>query len=330
MRYALISITENGQKQARKIADVLEKQPTVMKVDLYHKNVYNTLKKIFKDYDCIIGIMATGIMIRGLCNILKKKSEDPAVVVIDEHGNNVISLLSGHLGGANEIAILISNIIKANPVITTATDLNNIMGVDSLASKYGFCLKNTSPIKIINMALVDKLDVFIYLPTKYDFLEMEPSIKNNYKIKYWNDSKIMVEFEEIQLYLTPLKMVAGIGSRSGVSVKQVFLALKNALNYLGIPLKRLDAISTGEMKKDEPGIIELAWNLNLPLEIVSIDEIKHFKHPDITASNWVEKNFKIPGVAEPAALIKAGNVSHLLLRKTSLDGVSVSISIEKC
>ncbi len=90
---------------------------------------------LFMNYDCLIFIMATGIVVRAIANEIKTKFDDPAVLVIDEKGTNVISLLSGHMGGANEMTNYISSIIGANPVITTATDVNNKTSLDMIAKK---------------------------------------------------------------------------------------------------------------------------------------------------------------------------------------------------
>ena len=120
-----------------------------------------TLKNIFHSYDYIIGIMASGIMIRSICSLIKNKKDDPAVLIIDEKGKHVISLISGHLGGGNDFSMKIANIIEAEPVITTSTDINNKFGIDCLARKYYLEIDDISKIKIINSALLnnEKLNI---------------------------------------------------------------------------------------------------------------------------------------------------------------------------
>ena len=155
MKIAIISITQNGKKLATDISTVLKEDRTVIKVDIFHKNVKQNLETTFYCYDCIIGIMATGIMIRNICSLIKNKKDDPAILIIDEKGQHVISLLSGHLGGANEFAIKIANIIHGEPVITTATDINSKLGVDCIARKHYLKIDDTSKIKNINSALLN-------------------------------------------------------------------------------------------------------------------------------------------------------------------------------
>ncbi|MCE7697337.1 MAG: hypothetical protein K8E24_000165 [Methanobacterium paludis] len=135
MKLAIITITPKAQKLAEKIMDELAEDPTVIKIDIFEKNVKKTLKKVFNSYNCIIGIMATGIMVRNICGLIKNKTEDPAVLVVDENGEHVISLLSGHLGGGNDFTLKMADIIGAKPIITTSTDRSGMgQGIASSAS----------------------------------------------------------------------------------------------------------------------------------------------------------------------------------------------------
>jgi cobalt-precorrin 5A hydrolase len=123
-------------------------------------------------------------------------------------------------------------------------------------------------------------------------------------------------------------MVAGIGSKKGVTEDQVFFAIRSALQHLHIPIGRLDALATADVKKDEVGIIGAAVKSELPLEIVSLNSINEFKHPDCTPSELVKREFGVIGVSEPVALIQAGDDADLILRKTAFKGVTVAVAIE--
>jgi cobalt-precorrin 5A hydrolase len=290
-------------------------------------DVKDTFMKIFNDYDCIIAIMATGIVLRSICNLIKNKETDPAILVIDENGKNVISLLSGHLGGANDYTLKVSKALNANPVITTATDVSNKMAVDALARKYWLSLNNLNIVKALNRAITDGQKLDLYLPTRYDFVEEDEIARDTYKFHYWDDNHIRVDFEEISLILNPLPLVAGVGSRRGVSEEQVLSCLEGAAAFLNIPVDRLDVIATGEMKRDEEGIMGAAWTLGIPVEVVSVESLEIYSHPDLKPSLLVEKKFGVVGVAEPSALITAGDSSRLILAKTNKNGVSVAIAI---
>lgn len=327
MKFAIISVTEEGQKLANDLASALKNDPTVINVDIYHKNVLKTLVNSFTNYDCWIGVMATGIMVRCVCPLLKSKLDDPAVLVVGENSKHVISLLSGHMGGANQFAVKIAGIIGAIPVITTATDLQGKMGIDALAHQYWFEIDKPELIKDINQYLAFGGMVDLYLPTRMAFLENHPIINRSYNIRKWDEQFIKVSLNGKDLNLHPIRMVAGVGSKKGVTEDQVFFAIRSALQLLHIPADRLDALATAEIKIDELGIRGASVKLDLPLNIVSLQEIKELNHPDCTPSPLVQREFGIEGVSEPAALINAGDKSRLILRKTAFNGVTVAVAV---
>lgn len=329
MNIAIISVTDEGQKLAETISSYLEKDPTVINVDIFHKNVRETLQGSFRKYDCWVGIMATGIMVRSICPLIKSKFDDPAVLVTGENGKHIISLLSGHVGGANHFAVKLAGLIGAIPVITTATDLNGKIGIDTLAYQYWLNLGQGKIIKDINrhLAAGEKADLF--LPNQFGFLENHPLINESYQTKKWDKSFIRASLSGNDLDLTPKKMVAGVGSRRGVTEDQVFFALRSALQSLHLPVDRLDTIVTAEIKSEEEGIKRAAVKAGLNLEIVSLEDIKDFSHPDCTPSELVNRKFGISGVAEPVALIEAGEKSRLILRKTAYNGVTVAVAVSE-
>ncbi len=338
MRFAIISVTSEGQKIASDMAVVLKNDPTVIKVDLFHKNVKNTVINLFNDYDCWVAIMATGIMVRIICPLIKSKLNDPAVLVVAENKKHVISLLSGHLGGANHFSIKIAGVIGAVPVITTATDLNGKMGIDSLANQYWLDIEQPQLIKGVNQLIAEDGKVDLYLPSRFSFLENHPLVSRSYQIHKWDKSFIRASFPGkesdnelniplIKLDLYPKRIVAGLGSKKGVAGEQVFFAIRSALQHLHLPLERLDALATADVKKDEEGIIDAASKSGLPLEIVPLDEIAEFEHGDCTPSQLVQREFGIQGVSEPVSLIKTGANSRLILKKTAYHGVTVAIAV---
>jgi len=358
MRFAIISVTKEGQTIANDMALVLKNDPTAIKVDLFHKNVKENVKKSFNDYDCWIAIMATGIMVRIICPLIKSKLNDPAVLVVAENKKHVISLLSGHLGGANQFSIKIAGVIGAVPVITTATDLKGKMGIDALANQYWFDVKQPQLIKEVNQLLAEDNKVDLFLPSRFNFLENHPLVSRSYRIHTWEKSFIRAYLPEPELdesgknlnllkkemgvpgndlnipgelgnYLDlyPKRMVAGLGSKKGVTGEQVFFAIRSALQHLHLPLERLDALATADVKKDEDGILDAASKSGLPLEIVSLKEISNFNHPDCTYSQLVEREFGVQGICEPVSLIKAGDKSRLISKKTAYNGVTVAIAV---
>ncbi|MGB9936290.1 MAG: cobalt-precorrin 5A hydrolase [Methanobacterium sp.] len=326
MKIALITITEDAKKLALKLAESLNEDPTVISVKIFNKNVKKVLNTHINDFDCIIGIMAAGIMVRNICGLIKNKMEDPAVLVMDDHGKYVISLLSGHFGGANDIALKIAEISGAEPVITTATDTHGKMGIDVLARKYHMDIDDSKKIKDINSALM-KTKVDLYLPSEYEFIFEDPMVEGSYNKRKSLNNEIKGSYNDMSIILRPKKLVIGIGARKGIKTDKVQKAVFEAMKLLNLPLERIDVISTADIKKDEKGIIEAASNLGVPFKIIKIDEIKKFKHPFLSSSEFVYKKFDVPGVCEPAALIAAGENSRLIFKKTAYNGVTVAVAV---
>jgi cobalt-precorrin 5A hydrolase len=326
MKLAIITLTENGRELAQELSLKLEEDPTVIQIDLYHKNVKQTLNTIFQEYDCILGIMATGIMVRSICSLIEDKNRDPAVLVMDERGIHVISLLSGHLGGGNDFTIKIANVLNTESVITTATDVNGKIGIDSLACKYYMEINSTYKVLDINKALVNNQKVILAVPEKYSYLFEDKLIKNSYEIAK-SSGMLEARFNDSIITLTPKRLVVGVGSRKGVSADQVLSAVDEACSFLGIPPKRIDCLATAEPKKNEQGIKDTAERLGVPLEVVTLEELKEFSHPDVTESAFVSEIFGVPGICEPTALYVAGEHAKLVLRKTKINKVTVAAAI---
>ncbi|UDQ99540.1 hypothetical protein LJT99_04115 [Lentisphaerae bacterium WC36] len=117
-------------------------------------------------YSGHIFVMASGIVIRKICKLVDSKLTDPAVVCCDEKGNNVISLLSGHIGGANRLAKVVAGITMGNVAITTATDVNNLIAFDEMAKLENYSMLNPKSIKILNMLLLENRKIGVVLPIK--------------------------------------------------------------------------------------------------------------------------------------------------------------------
>jgi cobalt-precorrin 5A hydrolase len=336
MRFAIISVTEEGSKIASEMAKALMNDPTVIKVDVYHKNIKETVSSLFNEYDCWVAIMATGIMVRTICPLIQSKLTDPAVLVVSENKKHVISLLSGHLGGANQFSIKIGGLIGAVPVITTATDLKGKLGIDTLAYQFWFQVEQPHLIQEVNQLIADDVKVDLYIPTRFKFLLNHPLINRSYHIQTWDESFLRVPLppkdtskKELNNYLDlhPKRIVAGLGSKKGIAADQVFFAIRSALQHLHLPLERLDALATVDVKKDEKGILSAAAQSALPLEIVSLNEISQYENVDCTHSDLVYREFGVSGVSEPVSLIRAGKQSRLILKKTAYNGVTVAIAV---
>lgn len=328
MNIAILSVTNQGKKVSDILYESLITNPLVLNVSQYHKNVIETINQIFDEYDCIIGIMASGIMIRSIAPHVNSKLSDPAVLLIDDNANFVISLLSGHFGGANDLTMKISEIINATPVITTSTDVNNKVGIDSIAKRYYCNLENPKNIKFINRALVNNQLVDLYLPYEFSYI-IDDNLEKSYNV-HFDDSidSIRATADNHDVVLKPKRMVMGIGARRDILSEKVENAINTACSLLEIPVSRVDFFATADVKKDEKGILENVNRLNKELVIIPMDQIKSYQNDECSKSDFVMKQFGVRGVCEPTALMANGDNSHLIFKKTAYDGVTIAVSIK--
>lgn len=329
MNIAILSVTNQGKEISDKLCENLINNPLILNVNQYHKNIMKTVDDIFDKYDCIIGIMASGIMIRAISKHVTSKLSDPAVLLVDDNANFVISLLSGHFGGANELTLKISDILSATPVITTSTDVNNKIGIDSIAKHYYCNLENPKNIKYINKALVDDIKVNLYLPNKYSYI-LTDEINDSYNVitddKYEN---IIASIDNHDVILKPKQMVMGMGARRNIETEKVENAIISACNILEVPPSRIDFFATADVKANEKGILENVEKLGKKLKIVPMSEIKAYQNEECSESDFVMKQFGVKGVCEPTALITNGDKSHLIFKKTAYNGVTIAVSINE-
>lgn len=246
----------------------------------------------FNSNDALIYIGATGIAVRAIAPHIKSKTTDPAVICIDEMGRFVISLLSGHLGGANDLALEIAERIGATPVVTTATDGRNTFAVDSWAKSEGFGIVNPEAIKKISSAVLSGDHVTITAGN--DELELVPKIN-----------------------------VLGVGCKRGTSPVALMTALSEFACDADIELESIGGIASIDLKKDEEGLIALARSLKLELVTYSADELNEVPG-EFSGSEFVKKTTGVDNVCERSAVKLSGG--ELIVRKKSYDGITFALA----
>ncbi|MGN0177043.1 MAG: cobalt-precorrin 5A hydrolase [Methanobrevibacter sp.] len=337
MKIAIISVSNKGQELAFRLKNKLNEDSTILKTDLYHKNVKNHFPILFYEYDAIIAIMASGILIRAIAPLIESKITDPAVLNVDDNGNFVISTLSGHLGGANNLTNKIANLIGAIPVVTTSTDVNKKLGIDVLANDLYLSIENTHEILFFNKSILEGKQINFTINPNKNFNYLFNYLKNitlelHLSVFYSDDintDEIHVTLDNHKIILKEKRIVVGIGCRRGKECLKIYEALKNSINEINIDKSRINLLSSAEIKSDEQGILELSDKLNIPINFVELNKLKLFESNDIQKSEFVYSKFGIYGVCEPSALITAGFDSKLIYKKTSYDGVTIAIAISK-
>lgn len=337
MKVAIISVSNKAQKLALELKEKLDIDSSIIKTDLYHKNVKEYFPILFYEYDAIIAIMASGILIRSIAPLVESKVTDPAVLNIDDNGNFVISTLSGHLGGANKLTQKVASLIDAIPVITTSTDVNNKLGIDVIAQDLYLSIDNTKEILFFNKSILEGKQIsitvnpdknFNYLLDYLNNVTLEIDVSIDYSSQL-NKDEILVQIDEHEMILRERKIVVGIGCRRGKECEKIYDGFKKSIDDLEIDKSRVNMLTSAEIKKDEQGILELSQKLDIPVNFVELDKLRLFESSDVQKSEFVYSKFGIYGVCEPSALITAGFDSKLIYKKTSYDGVTIAIAVSK-
>lgn len=266
LNIAIIVLTKEGLRTARRIGkgfvplpplyvykktgednDGIPEDKMFPHITPFSEPLQHLVKQIFKQFDGLVFVMAMGIVVRVIAQHIQDKYTDPAVVVVDDVGRFVISVLSGHEGGANVLAHRIAAILHTDAVITTGTEAQK-------------------------------------------------------------------------------DIIVGIGCKKGVSSSEVKQSILDALQKVDLTIERVRLLSTIEIKSKEPGLLQAAEELDIPLRVVSRPEIAACAK-EHSKSNFVKEKIGVWGVCEPAALL-SGRKTQLLLKKQKYPGVTVAIAQE--
>ena len=357
-KIAVVTLTRGGQELALEIRKSIgqvdiytplklkrqldEIQKTNIQEEKIHYKIYYYDSKLreltaslFKDYQNIVYIAALGIVVRIIAPYLRSKRDDPAVVTIDETGRNVISTLSGHLGGANRLTERIAGILHSNPVITTATDCQGKPAIDMLAKKMGCAIEPFANLKLANGAIVNDRPLHIF--TDYnlelretDFFSIYPlskiSTEKNTGFPVVISNKV-IEIEGNYLQLIPRNIIIGIGCRRGISAVEINHAVEESLQVLELKENSIKKLATIDLKKDEMGLFEYAAEKSLEIDFIDREEINK-ADLGINNSDFVQKMVGVPGVCEPAALLSSRN-GVLILEKMKFNKITIAIVEEK-
>lgn len=330
MKTAVISVTKQGDTIAEKIKqslliDIFSKSKT----ENFDINVIS--KQCMENYSAVIYIASTGIAMRSIAPYIRSKDVDPAVLVIDCTGKYVISLLSGHLGGANGLAVRLGEFIGAQPIITTASDNMGFVAPDMIARSFGLEIEDLKKAKAIAAMLVAGKKVGfvdetgqVNCPKGYEAVSAEDS--SNYEGIIYISNKETIDFEGIvALKLIPKNIILGIGCRKNYDSSKMQEQVYKILRQYNIDKRAVKCISTVEVKKDEEAIIKLSHNLKCGLEIWGIDEIKQIQHK-YEGSDFVEKTIGVRAVCQPCTELSCG---MLLSEKICMDGMTLCIGTYK-
>ena len=296
------------------------------------------ITSLWYDVDGFILIMATGIVVRMIAPLLHSKVSDPAVVVMDEAGTFAIPLLSGHLGGANRLARQCGELTGALPVITTATDTNNLPSFDMLAKESGLVIDDIGQVKHLNRLLLDHHPIALIDPDNLLFKQLHDHDTIS-RHDTWveacvsgargfvlvsNRQEPVPELLGELLILRPVNLVLGIGCNRGTPAREIEEFVTRHLQEQSLSLKSVCAIATITAKGDEAGLVEYARQLGVPLRCFNSEQLNRVVCPS-PPSPYALAAVGATGVAEPAALLASGG-GNLLLGKVKSANVTLAIA----
>jgi cobalt-precorrin 5A hydrolase len=348
MRIAIIAITRNGARLGTRLRDgcagaelfVLRKYAgqAGKGATPFDQELRLLVRDLWPGMDGFVFIMAAGIVVRLLAPHLQGKEHDPAVVVMDDAGKFAISLLSGHLGGANELACRCAYLTGGREVITTATDVNSLPSFDMLAKEEGWVIDDISRVKTLNALLLDNEEIAVVDPTSrvrpyfhgkgnlafYDtFMDAFKSGAKGYLFVTNRNLPPQAQSSEL-LVLRPRNLVLGIGCNSGTAAEEIEETVSRNLKRIFLSLKSVRCIATASAKRDENGLLAIAAQWGIQLEFYESSELNGVAVPSPPSRHAMEA-IGATGVAEPAALLASCN-GRLLLKKVKSGNVTLAIA----
>ena len=317
---SIITHSEKGKILARKL---LTKG---LDAELVQKPV--DYQKFWQTGSALVFIGALGICVREIAPFLKNKKTDPAVINIDANGRFVQPVVSGHIGGANELAKKLANMLGAVPVITTASDTSGLWALDMLPRQFNWKMECTGNLTRLMGLFVNGKKTALLLEARDKgtlflesslpgFVEVFYSAKNidteNYEL-ILTVTPFLYNFGKKAIFYRPPMLHLGLGCQRGIPADEFQQTLEKSLKEQGISLLSVASLGTAELKKDEAAFLHLSRKWTVPLTDFSGDILSKYEVPN--PSEKVEAVTGSAGVAEAAAMHQSQN--SLLVQKTKL------------
>ncbi|MFH1134512.1 MAG: cobalamin biosynthesis protein [Pseudomonadota bacterium] len=325
---AVYALTAGGAATARRLAAALPEARLFLPVrmaDGGFDRLAAALAENWRSFSGHVVVAAAGIVVRAVAPLLRRKDVDPAVVVVDEAGRFAVSLLSGHLGGANDLARQAAEALGGQAVITTATDSAGKPSLDVLARDRGCKLENLSALSRIGRLVLEDEPVGVFDPDR----RLAPALAP------WPNAFFLVEkapahddcrplvwvgpedlpFPGEWLLVRPPCLFLGLGCNRGTDAAEMLDLVRVALKKFGLSPASVAGLASVDIKQDEPGLLALAEILNLPLTFFTSRELSAVEVPNPSAA--AEKHIGVKSVCEAAALLASGRGRLLIPKQKS-------------
>lgn len=350
-KLALVAITKGGARMLPKIKAILPKADAFVPLKFndeapfakaFEKPLKLLLADLWTSYRGIIAVVSLGALVRSMAPLLKDKHTDPAVLAIDDTGRFVISVLSGHIGGANELSRAIALKLDATAVITTASDSLGTIGVDILGRDFGWVVEDFGNVTSVSASVVNEEPIGVWQEAgePLTIIHKKPLPKN---IRVFPSLESLIKaplracliitdrlvdlpknLEEKTVIYRPKSLVLGLGCDRGVSLEEIEGLVLETLKTHGLSILSVRSIATIENRKEEPAIVGFAQKSGLPLFTFAKEELNRIKdvpNPSTMAMKYVG----VIGVAEPSAIL-GSNYGDLIVPKVKSNKATLAIA----
>ena len=324
-KVSVLAITKNGINIGAKIKEIFpswnvyapSKFSNDKEINWYFEPTSEKIIELFKNSNALICLFSLGAVIRLIAPHLKDKKNDPAVIVIDDKINFVISVLSGHLGGANELTQTIAEKLNSKAVITTAADVNKTIAVDLVGRDFGWRIEDDSPVTKISAHMVNEEKIGVYqdtgssnwykdLPKNVKIYESLDDLKNSNSKGHLiiSDKIVNDDFFEDSVIYRPPSLVIGIGLHWDTTKQTIKDGIDICLKKYNLSPKSIAKLVSIKKPKDVQGLVDVGKEMGIPVEYVDREDLAEVSAPN--PSETVKAFEGTSSVSEAAAIKVSG------------------------
>lgn len=324
------AFTPNGYKLADRIVSEFKDEYVEIKGD--EISLADWTKESFRLRTPLIFIGACGIAVRTIAPYVNDKLTDSAVIVVDELGHNVIPILSGHMGGGNNLAKDLADRLGGSAILTTATDINSRFAVDNMAAALGLGVANRDGIARVSTKVLgdNNLNICISNTVKMDESQLDGHMT---RVAYPPDNKVDVLIDDTDEYkdrtvllLKPKRLCVGVGCRKGMDEASIRNAVVTAISQIpDAGTEDIYAFATIDLKAREYGLLSAVSGMGCRLYTYTAEELEKCKG-EYSESKFVKSVTGVDNVCERACMRLAGEGAELLIKKTVFDGITIAIA----
>lgn len=302
MRIAILAITDRGRHLARTISSGVADCDVLTTED----GVRNAIETAWYRYDGLICVMAAGIVVRCIAGLCRDKTSDPGVVVVDEQGHYAVSLLSGHIGGGNELARLVARSCGGQAVVSTASDVSGHTAVDLWAVEQHCRIANPQQLAAVTTRLLNRGFIRVFREGR-DVDRLPDDFRDCAAVE---DADLVISrqspVDQAVLHLLPCRFFIGFGCRMGATESDFARAVEDMQHRFGLDPRSVAGVASIDIKEQEAGLLQIARRYRWPIRFFSKEHLNRVAVP--SASAKVYEKTGAYSVCEAAAMLAAGSI----------------------